>query len=432
MHLHAHTQTKHEDAEHFLFGSCQIPSVSDRQPPLSAQRSSPTTPCQEPCIRTLAEELEDAKFRTPDSPRGNDPDPNDPDNNDGGDDDVPDPDTKDNPLLVLTNAISHLSHATRHRPKDLGAARTKVHKPNTFNGMDLKKLCEFLIQCELNFCDRPQAFCLDSQKVSFALSFLKGIALTWFKPDLLNTILGTEPAWADNYSEFIIELTTNFGPHNPVSDAKHQLNNLSMKDGNHINKYIVEFNCLITQVHGYGEGTLHHMFYNGFPDHIKDEIACVGKPPHLVDLCTMAQGIDVHYWERKSEITCQTKNNPQPSSLSKQSSFGGSSSRQSGNSSSTTSLSSAGKKPQQPSSSSSKPSFDSSVPDLSGVLGKDGKLTAAERLCHIKNALCLFCGLPSHLAKDCPRSMSCMAKACATQAASIAASTAETPAKVKK
>ncbi|KAG6326297.1 hypothetical protein ID866_12792 [Astraeus odoratus] len=156
--------------------------------------------------------------------------------------------------------------------------------------MDLKKLREFLVQCELNFCDRPQAFCLDSWKVGFALSFLKGIALsflkgialTWFKPDLLNTIPGTEPPWANNYSEFVIELTTNFGPHNPVGDAKHQLNNLSMKDGNHINKYIVEFNCLTTQVHGYGEGTLHHMFYNRLPDHIKDEIACIGHQHALL------------------------------------------------------------------------------------------------------------------------------------------------------
>ncbi|KAG6327403.1 hypothetical protein ID866_11686, partial [Astraeus odoratus] len=81
--------------------------------------------------------------------------------------------------------------------------------------MDPKKLHEFLIQCELNFHDRPQAFCLDSRKVSFALSFLKGIALTWFKPDLLNAIPGAEPTWANDYSEFIIELTTNFGPHDP-------------------------------------------------------------------------------------------------------------------------------------------------------------------------------------------------------------------------
>ncbi|KAG6327185.1 hypothetical protein ID866_11904 [Astraeus odoratus] len=302
---------------------------------------------------------------------------------------------------------------------------------DTFNSTDPKKLHEFLIQCELNFHDRLQAFCLDSWKVSFALSFLKGIALTWFEPDLLNAIPGTEPAWADDYSKFIIELTTNFSPHDPVGDAKHQLVNLSMKDGSCINKYIVEFNCLATQVCGYREGALHHMFYNRLLDCIKDKIAHVGKPPHLVDLCTMAQGINACYWECKSEIACQAKTNPLPSSSSKQSLSGGSPFRQSNASSGTSSSSSTGKgkNPQCPSS--SMPKSDSSMPDLSGIMGKDGKLTATECLHHMKNSLCLFCGLSGHLAKDCHRSTSCTAKACTAQAASIAVSTAEMPAKVK-
>ncbi|KAG6327860.1 hypothetical protein ID866_11228, partial [Astraeus odoratus] len=228
-------------------------------------------------------------------------------------------------------------------------------------------------------------------------------------PNLLDAIPSAEPAWANDYSEFIIELTTNFGPHDSIGDAEHQLNNLSMKDGSCINKYIIKFNHLATQVHGY-----------------RDEITHVGKPPSLIDLHTMAQGINMCYWEHKSEIACQAKTNPQ-SSLSKQSLSGGSSFKQSN-----TSLSSTGKgkNPQCPSSSTPK-SFDSSTPDLSGIIGKDGKLTAMECLHCMKNSLCLFCGLPGHLAKDCPRSMSHAAKAHTAQAASIAASTAETPAKVK-
>ncbi|KAG6327791.1 hypothetical protein ID866_11298 [Astraeus odoratus] len=298
--------------------------MSDCHPPLSTSHSSPTTPhanlsipCHEPHIRTLAEELEDAEFRTPDGPRGSDPDPgepNDPDNDNGDDgNNASDPSVEDNPILALINAIIHLSHTTRHRPKDSGAACTKVHEPNTFDGMDLKKLCEFLIQCELNFCNSPQAFCSDAQKVGFALFFLKGIALAWFKPDLLNAI---PPAWANDYSEFIIELTTNFSPHNP--------------------------------------------------------------------------GINMHYWEHKSEITCQAKTNPQPSSLSKQSLSGGSPSRQSDNSFSTSSSSAGkGKNPQHPSS--SMPKFsDSSTPDLSDIISKDGKLTAAEHLSYEKLTLPLL------------------------------------------
>ncbi|KAG6328208.1 hypothetical protein ID866_10881 [Astraeus odoratus] len=195
-------------------------------PPLSLYITDPWSSPEQPefnsifelILVTLAEELEDAEFRTPDGPRGNDPDPgdpNDPDGDNSDDDNASDPSIEDNPILALTHTITLLSCATRHRPEDLGAACTKVQEPDTFNGTDLKKLCEFLVQCELNFCNRLQAFRLDARKVSFALSFLKGIALAWFEPNLLDTIPGTEPAWANNYSEFIIELTTNFGPHDP-------------------------------------------------------------------------------------------------------------------------------------------------------------------------------------------------------------------------
>ncbi|KAG6326871.1 hypothetical protein ID866_12218 [Astraeus odoratus] len=201
-----------------------------------------STPHHEPHIRTLAKELEDARFRTPYSPGGSDPDPGDPDDPDddnSSDNNASDPSIKDNPILALTNAITCLSNATRHRPEDSGAVHTTVHEPNTFDSMDPKKLHEFLIQCELNFCDRPQAFHSDVQKVSFARSFLKGITLTWFEPNLLDDTPGTDPTWVNDYSEFVIELTTNFGPHDPVSNAEHQLDNLLMKDSSCINKYML-------------------------------------------------------------------------------------------------------------------------------------------------------------------------------------------------
>ncbi|KAG6326046.1 hypothetical protein ID866_13043 [Astraeus odoratus] len=105
------------------------------------------------------------------------------------------------------------------------------------------------------------------------------MALEWFKPDLLSSSdLEDHPLWMDDWKEFIIELQSTFGPHNPVADAKNQLDHLQMKDGQCINKYMVEFNRLASQVHGYGDGALCHYFYSGLPDHIKDEVCQVGKP----------------------------------------------------------------------------------------------------------------------------------------------------------
>src|SRR6266581_4192976 len=140
--------------------------------------------------------------------------------------------------------------------------RTKVRKPDQFDSSDLQKLQVFLVQCELNFQDCPNAFNTGCTKVIYMQSYLKGMALNWFEPKLL---LGPNPqfhpCWMDDYPEFVQELKSNFGPHDPVGNAEHWLSNLSMKDNQQIVKYIVEFNRYTLQVQGYREDALHHYFY---------------------------------------------------------------------------------------------------------------------------------------------------------------------------
>src|SRR5882757_3869773 len=105
------------------------------------------------------------------------------------------------------------------------------------------------------------------------------MALEWFEPDLLSS--GTPDdclLWMDDYTEFMTELQQNFGPHDLQGDAEVQLEELIMQDGHCINKYIVEFQRLASQVQGYGNGALCRQFYSGLPSHIKDEVSRVGKP----------------------------------------------------------------------------------------------------------------------------------------------------------
>ncbi|KAG6327525.1 hypothetical protein ID866_11564 [Astraeus odoratus] len=115
----------------------------------------------------------------------------------------------------------------------------------------------------------------------------------------------------DDWTEFVIELQSTFSPHNPVADAENQLDHLQMKENQQINKYMVKFNRLTSQVRGYGDGALHHQFYSGLPNHIKDKICHVGKPCNLDDLRYLAQEIDVHYWECKEEVQHANKSSEQ-------------------------------------------------------------------------------------------------------------------------
>jgi len=131
------------------------------------------------------------------------------------------------------------------------------------------------------------------------------MALEWFEPDLLGAGDPLNcPIWMTNWEEFVIELQTTFGPHDPVADAEHQLDHLRMKENHHANRYMVDFNRIASQIWGYGDGALRHHFYTGLPDRIKDEISCVGKPRTLNGLRILTQEIDARYWERKEEVAC--------------------------------------------------------------------------------------------------------------------------------
>ncbi|KIK74205.1 hypothetical protein PAXRUDRAFT_20111 [Paxillus rubicundulus Ve08.2h10] len=113
-------------------------------------------------------------------------------------------------------------------PDNLPPKPIMVQEPDTFDRTDPCKLQAFLVQCKLNFQDHPCVFQTDKAKVTFSQSYLKGMALEWFEPNLLQ--MGDPTLcldWMDDYQEFIFKLQTNFGPHDPIGDAEHQLDHLS-------------------------------------------------------------------------------------------------------------------------------------------------------------------------------------------------------------
>ena len=63
---------------------------------------------------------------------------------------------------------------------------TRLQEPDTFDGLDANKLRVFILQCSLHFQDRANALSSGKAKVTYALSFLTGPALGWFKPTLFD------------------------------------------------------------------------------------------------------------------------------------------------------------------------------------------------------------------------------------------------------
>ena len=229
------------------------------------------------------------------------------------------------------------------------------------------------------------------------------MALEWFEPDLLGMDDPNAcPLWMTSWHEFIIELQTTFSPHNPVANAEHQLNHLHMKVTHHVNRYVVDFNQIVSQVRGYSDGTLRHHFYSGLPDRIKDKISHISKPRTLDNLHAVTQEIDTQYWERKEEIACQNK------TLTSTSTNTNTTSKSSGKSEK--SKSSLGNSAQSLSSLNLTPKKSGKTPKLLDKLSKDGKLTSEEHKHRFEQNLCMFCGSSGYKVKKCPKSGSWAAK----------------------
>ena len=130
------------------------------------------------------------------------------------------------------------------------------------------------------------------------------------------------------------------------------------------------------------------------------------KPTTLPGLRKVTQAIDAQYWERCAEVSCKTttvttsrhRSEKSDSSKMDTKSKGLSHSRQKN----LPGLS-------QSKGSTSKPR--KFLPALTSKLGKDGKLPPQEHQHCMDKNLCLFCGTPGHVMKDCPKSMSVASKA---------------------
>src|SRR6266481_1900047 len=81
--------------------------------------------------------------------------------------------------------------------------KVKLWDPDLFDRSDTQKLCTFILQCKLNFCDHSDLFQDDTMKVNYMLSYLKGMALDCFKPTLMET---PKPMWLSNFTLFLEDL----------------------------------------------------------------------------------------------------------------------------------------------------------------------------------------------------------------------------------
>jgi len=77
-------------------------------------------------------------------------------------------------MALLTLAQQIVPHSQkRHRG---------IREPDTFSGGSVNDLWAFIFQCQIYFHACEGEFKEDSEKIYFVISYLRGIALDYFKP----------------------------------------------------------------------------------------------------------------------------------------------------------------------------------------------------------------------------------------------------------
>ena len=188
----------------------------------------------------------------------------------------------------------------------------------------------------------------------------------------------------------IEELETNFGTYDPVSEAEAELEALRMHDSHQATKYFIKFQQIASHVQ-WGEAALRRQAYNGLAKRIKDDMVHHDKPNTLSGLRKLIQAIDAQYWERRSEVSRETRASGSSRNKSKHKTDSNKSDNKfsKGSSHSKPKNTNSGSTQNKGSTTERKPT----TPDLSLKLGKDGKLTPQERQRRLNNKLCLFVAL---------------------------------------
>lgn len=162
--------------------------------------------------------------------------------------------------------------------------------PELFSG-DVGKCAGFLMQCSLQFRQRPHAFSNDGSKISYFVQLLRDRALTWAQ-----AVLSASPEIT--YDEFLSLFRSVFDKGSTAAAAGLRLMNLkqgkrSMAD------FSVDFWTLATQA-GWGQEALKTALLNNVSEEIKDELMVRELPPSLGAIMSLCIRIDDRLRARRS------------------------------------------------------------------------------------------------------------------------------------
>jgi len=293
-----------------------------------------------------------------------------------------------------------LALAKNNRPQSKKKHRA-IREPDPFSGGSPDELRAFIFQCQIYFRASEEEFTKDEEKIFFAISYLRDIALEYFEPFISEPDPLQPPDFLEDWSAFVQRLSNIFGSYSPEDDDKDAIVSIPFPHDGKATDYFIRFAKYQNRIH-WEDRSLHKVVKDAIPARISKELRYSKEDLSSFEgYKRVVLRIDNNFWRQiqdeknkariartlqhylpkppRAENTCFTPDSrpPPPERTPPGQPRGGT----------------------QPAS----PAILENPSSSSNILGPDGHLTIEERARWMNLGLCLRCGQSSHLVRLCPK-----------------------------
>ena len=176
-----------------------------------------------------------------------------------------------------------------------------IKEPDPFSRGGPEELRAFVFQCQIYFCACEGEFNNDADKVFFAISYLRGIALDYFEPFINEPDPYHNLDFLEDWSAFVQKLSNIFGSYSPEDNDEDTIVSIPFPSDGKAVDYFIRFVKYQNRI-CWDERALRKMVKDAIPNCIRDELRYSQEDMSSFEGFKRAVlRIDNDYWKRAQD-----------------------------------------------------------------------------------------------------------------------------------
>lgn len=146
-----------------------------------------------------------------------------------------------------------------------------MKEPDPFSSSSPDELRAFIFQCQFYFYACEGEFSEDTEKIFFAISYLREVVLDYFKPFIKKSDLYQEFDFLENWLAFMQKLSNVFGSYSLEDNDEDAIVAIPFPSNGKVVSYFIQYakymNCIY-----WDNGSLRKVVKDTLPNYIRDEL----------------------------------------------------------------------------------------------------------------------------------------------------------------